>query len=852
MTKLRYPLFVMAGLLLALTYLLIPFAAPDVARHERTSDALRALALHEAALQRDVLKARAGLLRNYDPLVETVENLRHAVETLKSDARLAEDNVRTEIGRHVERVAAAVTDQEALIEAFKSHNALLQNSLMFFSHTIQRFDTGGNRGHDAVSAEVGILASAMLRFASDPRSDKAGDVMASLDRLDQLPTDVDPRVRELVSHGRLIVASLPEVDDQVSRILETSTAAGARALQDVHDKAHALAVNRASFFGILLYIAALALVAYVGYLFLRLRANAQVLRARLDFERVIAAISAQFINLPRDRIDDGINEGLARLAAQAAIDRARIIVAPGNGAGIEDSYLWRAPGIGAVADRLDDEVTLHWAVKGYEREGCIHVPDVESLPDSPEKSRLQANGIRSWLCIPMRFAGKPVGFLTLDAMSRQKHWPDDDIALSRTAAEIFANAIERQRSESEREMLEARLHQAQRLESVGTLAGGIAHEFNNILAIIFGSAELTLMTLGGGSRAERHVRRIMTAGKRAQAVIDKVLTFGRRSERRSRLILAEPVVAEAAELLRASLPATVAIETTLAAGDATLIVDPTELQQVVMNLCTNGAHAMGNRGILHVGLDTVEADNGLVLSHGSLPAGRYVRLAVKDTGSGIDAATLERILEPFFTTKAVGEGTGLGLSTVHGIITQHGGALNVESRPGAGSIFQAYFPQAAEGAGEIAGERHDSRTIARGHGETILIVDDDAPLVPLAEEILAALGYEAVGFNRSATALEAFRAGPDRFDLVLTDDIMPEMTGTELAGALHQIRPALPIILMTGGGRHIAPDRLQAAGIRDVLKKPLLSATIADVLARHLPPQREPAVESDARRRPTG
>jgi len=254
-----------------------------------------------------------------------------------------------------------------------------------------------------------------------------------------------------------------------------------------------------------------------------------------------------------------------------------------------------------------------------------------------------------------------------------------------------------------------------------------------------------------------------------------------------------------------------------------------------MNLCTNGAHAMKNHGTLHVRLDTIDIDEGLELSHGSLSARRYVRLAVTDTGSGIDAATLERILEPFYTTKAVGQGTGLGLSTVHGIVTHYGGALNVESRVGEGSTFQAYFPRADESA---VGQQ-DSRTprVPRGHGETVLIVDDEATLVPLAEEMLAALGYEAVGFDHSVTALEAFRAAPDRFDVVLTDDIMPEMTGTELAGALHEIRPSLPVILMTGGVRPIGSRRLQDAGIREVVKKPLLSATVADVLARHLSPQ---------------
>jgi CheY-like chemotaxis protein len=265
-----------------------------------------------------------------------------------------------------------------------------------------------------------------------------------------------------------------------------------------------------------------------------------------------------------------------------------------------------------------------------------------------------------------------------------------------------------------------------------------------------------------------------------------------------------------------------------------------------MNLCTNGAHAMQDRGTLHVSLDLVDAGDTLTLSHGSLPAGRYVRLTVTDTGLGIESTTLERILEPFFTTKTVGQGTGLGLSTVHGIVTQHGGALNVRSRPGEGSTFEAYFPQ----TGEVAREprKAGARALPRGNGETILVLDDDAALVPLVEEMLATLGYEAVGFDQSAAALEAFRAAPDRFDLVLTDDVMPGMTGTDFAIALHEIRPSLSVILITGGGRPLGAPRLQAAGIREVVRKPLLSATLADVLARHLPPRPLAKVEdSDLR-----
>ena len=259
--------------------------------------------------------------------------------------------------------------------------------------------------------------------------------------------------------------------------------------------------------------------------------------------------------------------------------------------------------------------------------------------------------------------------------------------------------------------------------------------------------------------------------------------------------------------------------------------DPTELQQVVMNLCANAAQAMDGRGVLRVGLDTISPRRTLGLSHGSLPAGRYVRLKVRDSGHGIDPATMERIFEPFFTTKEAGQGTGLGLSTVHGIVSAHGGAINVKSRPGKGTTFEVYFPRSEQEAPEEEPAHAPDR---KGHGETVLIVDDDKPLVLLGEEMLAALGYEPVGFDQSRAALAAFRADPARFDLVLTDEVMPDMTGAELAGAIHDIRPDVPIVLMTGYDGKLRPDRRRSSGVREVLKKPLLSRSLADCLSRQL------------------
>jgi len=376
------------------------------------------------------------------------------------------------------------------------------------------------------------------------------------------------------------------------------------------------------------------------------------------------------------------------------------------------------------------------------------------------------------------------------------------------------------------------------MESLGTLAGGIAHDFNNILGAILGYAEMVLARLPPDSRESKHVQEMKKAGERARDIVDRILTFSRRTEQRHRPLRLRAVLEETAGLLRASLPPTISLRLSLPDEEAVVLGEAGPLQQVVMNLCTNAAQAMAGQGVIDVSLDLVALDGEEALSHGTLGPGRWIRLGVRDSGYGMDAATLDRIFEPFFTTKAVGEGTGLGLAMVHGIVTDHGGAIDARSRPGAGSSFEVYLRQAQA---PPAGEARADQTSPMGNGETILIVDDEAPLVRLGEEMVAALGYEPVGFDRAAQALSAVRADPQRFYLVLADELMPGMTGTQLAAALHAIRPDLPVLLMTGYGGSVGSSRHDA---REILKKPLLSADIARAFARHLHPQRPVAAIS--------
>jgi PAS domain S-box-containing protein len=383
----------------------------------------------------------------------------------------------------------------------------------------------------------------------------------------------------------------------------------------------------------------------------------------------------------------------------------------------------------------------------------------------------------------------------------------------------------------EKEHLETQLRQSQKMEAIGTLAGGIAHDFNNILGAILGYGELAQQQAAPGTPLRRYMDNVMHAAERAKALVDRILGFSRSGLGERIPMNVQSVIEETLELLSASLPSGIRLEKRLDAGDAAVIGDATYLHQVAMNLCTNALQAMEDGGVLSVILERVELSHERVMSRGTLAPGSYVRLSVGDTGSGIPAGVLERMFDPFFTTKGVGQGTGLGLSLVHGIVTELGGAIDVTTKAGEGTCFAIWLPLTSEVEQRFIAEAHE---LPRGHGEAVMIVDDERPLVTLAEEMLAELGYDPVGFPSSSEALRAFRAEPRRFELVLTDEAMPDLVGTELASEIRKLGSTIPIILMSGHGGPQLEKRAAAIGVNEVLHKPLMSRDLAESLARVL------------------
>ena len=400
---------------------------------------------------------------------------------------------------------------------------------------------------------------------------------------------------------------------------------------------------------------------------------------------------------------------------------------------------------------------------------------------------------------------------------------------------VSVDITEHRRDEEEKRRLTAQLHQAQKMEAIGTLAGGIAHDFNNILGAIIGYAEMLRDDSPIGTSAYNDSDQVVKAGMRAKELVKQILAFSRQSAFEKVTLQPAPIIAEALKLLRASLPTTIVIDQQLDGDCGLVLADPTHIHQIVMNICTNAFHAMeGGGGTLRVRLARHLVREEARADVGRLIPGEYLRLSIEDSGDGISPEVRERIFDPYFTTKEVGKGTGLGLATVHGIVKEYGGAVICDSVLGRGTIFHVYLP-AAETAIEPVEERGEGALVG---GERVLLVDDEPILVDLGRTMLERAGFRVAATTSSLEALTLFQNDPEGFDLVITDQTMPGMTGIDFARRLLQLRPGVPIILCTGYSNYLSEERARAMGIAGFAMKPLVRkeivALIRQVLARRV------------------
>ncbi len=483
--------------------------------------------------------------------------------------------------------------------------------------------------------------------------------------------------------------------------------------------------------------------------------------------------------------------------------------------------IYYSPGWKQMLGYRDDELANDFSI--WER--LTHPEDVE----------------RSWTMLREHLAGSRDRFV-LEFRMRHKegHWVDilaranavfDPAGTPIRVIGTHVDVTERNRAAEERKQLQMQLIQAQKMEAIGTLAGGIAHDFNNMLSAILGYAEMAREDSPQGSTLAKCLEEILKAGNRAKHLVRQILTFSRQTETRPILVDSAAIVREAVGMLRPSLPATIAIRLITAPDALTVLIDPVQLHQIVVNLCTNAFHAMEEHGgDLTIDLDNSECGPDDLVEHPGVRPGRFVRLSVGDTGTGIAPEVRQRMFDPFFTTKETGKGTGMGLSTVHGIVKAAGGFITCDSEPGRGSIFRVLLP-AIDGAPAPA-DSEQAAPVGRGR---ILLVDDEEMLAEMDKTMLERLGYEVTVQTASGEALALFERDPDQFDAVITDQTMPGLTGIDLSRRMLRLRPDLPIILCTGYSNQVDEAQAKTFGIRGFAMKPLAMKELAARLHAVLP-----------------
>jgi signal transduction histidine kinase/ActR/RegA family two-component response regulator len=403
--------------------------------------------------------------------------------------------------------------------------------------------------------------------------------------------------------------------------------------------------------------------------------------------------------------------------------------------------------------------------------------------------------------------------------------------LSNSNADLLKEIEIRKKFERERAELEKQLFHFQKMETIGTLAGGIAHDFNNILTPILGYTDMALEELPQESNLRFDIEQINNAAYRGKDLVQQILTFSREVEFENKPIRLQPIVAETINLLKSSFPAGVEIKQNLDAKTGSVIADPTHIHQIVMNLCTNANHAMMKTGgVLEVSLHAVKLDRKAAREIPNLKKGDYIQLTISDTGNGMDIKTQERIFEPFFTSKEVGSGTGLGLSVVHGIINNYGGAISVDSTPGKGSTFKIYLPR-------YGGDPSDSKIIDKKSikgDEFILFVDDEKDITYMGKKMLENLGYKVSIKDDSISALEEFKKNPRKYSLLVTDQNMPNMRGTQLAAEMRKIQPELKVIIITGYADNLSNEMIIENGISEVILKPMVMSDFSKSIRKVL------------------
>ncbi|MDO7942247.1 two-component system VirA-like sensor kinase [Xanthomonas euvesicatoria] len=776
----------------------------DTQRYGHALDALDALDMVDTNLDNDVLKARIGLLRDYDSLVSGDARARDILQHLR---HLADHD--PALFRAIAALDADYNEKSLQRELFKSQNSLLSNSLAYFwSESSAQI----RQGEDPAEARAaGMLASAVQRLSLDTTGDAVALARRRLDEAAQRTTSAP-----LLPHGRMLLKLLPETDTTIRRMRPIASLASYGQLKTYLQQQHASQQATARQVHFLLLGSAVVMLVALLYLGKLLRQRARVLRRRAEFDRLMVAVSRRLVANERPQLDAGIETGLVRLAKWAKLPSARLVLVPVG----SDARSWpdpQDPAFGPLLAALAAARPIAASdVLVVDANGAV------AALDKPERVR----GAQ-WLCLRQHADAGTVALLCLRLPPRAPRRDRGLMAVAELlpqlhiALDTLFDALERRRLEDEALALEHRLELARRMETLGTMASGISHNFNNIVGAIRGNAEIALSKLAPHSPASEHLLEISHTTAHAYDLIESILSFGRVQNYNVQPVELNALLQGAVSLLSVSLPSTVAIDLQQEQEPLHALGNPAQLQQVILNLASNAAQAMDMRGTVTIQLSAAKG----TAADGTLR--RIARLRVSDHGIGIPPDQLDRIFDLFFTTR--NGGTGLGLATVRKIIDNHDGRIDVDSALGVGTTFVVELPLRT---GIAAARQAAPLPKTRSRHASLLLLCDDAAELDRLEEMLAALGHEPVGMLELPVAVAMATADPLRFDGVL---LKRDRAGDaeRAIGALHAATPKLPLILATRA-TSLATRRGLGGAITEIIAQPFDLGALAMALERAL------------------
>ncbi len=546
---------------------------------------------------------------------------------------------------------------------------------------------------------------------------------------------------------------------------------------------------------------------------------------RIQIETLIASISAHFINIDSDKIDIEIYDALKTIGEFVHVDRSYVFMfSDDNKSKMDNTHEWCAEGIEPQIQNLKGITieSLPWWMAKLNRFENIHIPCVAGLPleAGPEKAILDAQSIKSLIAVPMTYKNSLTGFIGFDSVRVEKVWPEEDIRMLQMIGQVFANALERKRSEELLHEKEHQLRHAQKIEAVGQLAGGIAHDFNNVLTAIIGYASILSLKMSKDDPLRINVDAILAATERATSLTRGLLTFSRKQIINPVPVNLNDIIRRVESMLSRVIGEDVVLKTVLADENMLVMADCVQIEQVLINLVNNSRDAMPDGGELIINTHPVMIGSDFIKTHGFGKDGMYALISVVDTGIGMDEKTKEKIFEPFFTTKEVGKGTGLGLSIIYGIIAQHNGYIDVYSKPGEGAIFNIYLPVVKQRM--LDKKEKETYSEPSGGTESLLIAEDDAEVRILLKVVLGEHGYSVIEAVDGNDAVAKFMENRDRIKLLILDVVMPEKNGKDVYEEIQQISPEIKVLFVSGYAQDIIRKRGLVEEGWNYLAKPIL------------------------------